>query len=160
MDTLGGPSPEEVSPGDPRVRDLIETHLALMYEITPVKSVHAMNADALTTSGARFFAVFEGGEAVAMGALKSLGDGSRGEIKSMHVRAAMRGRGLADRILAHLLRVARDAGMTEVLLETGEGHHFAAARAFYARHGFAICAPFEGYTDDPESAFMRLALDP
>jgi putative acetyltransferase len=35
---------------------------------------------------------------------------------------------------------------------------FIAARALYARAGFVICGPFEGYRDDPNSVFMTKAL--
>ncbi|MCB1340428.1 MAG: GNAT family N-acetyltransferase [Pseudooceanicola sp.] len=147
-----------IAPTDPRVLPLIETHLALMQATSPAESVHALPAAKLAEGGVRFFAILEGDEAVAMGALKPLGDG-RGEIKSMHVRQAHRGRGLADQMLRHLLAVAREAGMAEVLLETGSRPAFAPARAFYARHGFTECAPFVGYAEDVESVFMRLPLD-
>lgn len=33
-----------------------------------------------------------------------------------------------------------------------------AARALYARAGFAECGPFEGYHEDPNSVFMTKAL--
>ena len=112
-----------------------------------------MDAGALADAGARFFAVFEGEEAVAMGALKAL-SGSEGELKSMHVRSDRRGQGLADAVLGRLLEVARRAGMARVNLETGSQEAFAPARAFYARHGFTFCAPFEGYVEDPNSVFM------
>ena len=155
MDALSGPV--EVSPTDPRVRPLIDTHLELMLGSSPPESAHAMQAEDLEASGARFFAIFDEDTAVAMGALKPL-DAGRGEIKSMHVRAAWRGGGLADRILSHLLAVAREQGLREVLLETGARDGFAAARAFYERHGFGFCAPFEGYVEDRESVFMSLQL--
>ena len=96
-----------IAPTDPRVLPLIETHLALMQATSPAESVHALPAAKLAEGGVRFFAILEGDEAVAMGALKPLGDG-RGEIKSMHVRQAHRGRGLADQMLRHLLAVARE----------------------------------------------------
>ncbi len=38
-------------------------------------------------------------------------------------------------------------------------HHFAAARAFYARHGFVDCPAFGDYIADPNSVFMTLRLD-
>ena len=156
--------PVEIAPTDPRVLPLIQTHLALMRELTPEQSVHAMDAGALEAGGARFFAIFDGGEAVAMGALRPLGpvngETGHGEIKSMHVRERMRGQGLADAMLAHLLAVARQEGMGRVSLETGARPAFAPARAFYARHGFAACPPIEGYKDDPESVFMTMTLDP
>ncbi|GHF37234.1 GNAT family N-acetyltransferase [Seohaeicola zhoushanensis] len=147
-----------IAPTDPRVLPLIETHLTLMHATSPRESVHALPPELLSAGGVRFFAILQEDAAIAMGALKPLGNG-QGEIKSMHVREAHRGRGLADRMLAHLIAEARAAGMTEVLLETGSRPAFAPARAFYARHGFTECPPYVGYAADVESTFMRLPLD-
>ena len=152
MDALT-PDIIEIAPTDPRVAGLIEAHLTLMRASSPACSVHAMEASDLAEAGARFFAVFDGDEAIAMGALKAL-TGPKGEIKSMHVRADKRGQGLADRVLGHLLQAARDAGWTRVSLETGSQEAFFPARQFYARHGFSNCGPFEGYGVDPNSVFM------
>ncbi len=116
-----------------------------------------MEADALAAAGVRFFAVFDAGDAVAMGALKALSDGS-GELKSVHVRSDRRGQGLADAVLGRLMDAAREAGMWRVNLETGSQSAFAPARAFYARHGFGFCDPFEGYVEDPSSVFMTRAV--
>ncbi len=147
----------EVAPSDPALLPLIERHLELMYASSPACSVHAMDAGRLAEAGVRFFAILDGREAVAMGALKSLA-GSDGEVKSMHVRADHRGGPFADAILTRLLGVARETGMARVSLETGSQEAFAPARAFYARHGFSTCRPFEGYVEDPNSVFMTLAL--
>jgi putative acetyltransferase len=76
----------------------------------------------------------------------------------MHVRDDRRGRGLADRVLERIVEAAREAGLTRLSLETGSQDAFAPARAFYARHGFAFCGPFEGYVDDPNSVFMTRAI--
>lgn len=143
----------EVFPTDPVLAPLIARHLELMYASSPACSVHAMDAEKLAEAGVRFFAAFHHNEAVAMGAIKRL-SGDAGELKSMHVLAEQRGRGLADAILSRLLSVAREAGMTRVSLETGSQDAFAPARAFYARHSFSYCPPFEGYVEDANSVFM------
>ena len=142
-----------VKPTDPLLAPLIARHLELMYASSPACSVHAMDAAAMAEAGVRFFAVIDKEVALAMGALKQL-SASHGEVKSMHVRADRRSEGLADAILGHILDAAREAGLTQVSLETGSQEAFAPARAFYSRHGFALCPPFEGYTDDPNSVFM------
>ncbi|MBT8425485.1 MAG: GNAT family N-acetyltransferase [Silicimonas sp.] len=128
-----------------------------MRASSPACSVHAMEAADLEERGVRFFALLDDGEAVAIGALKAISD-HHGELKSMHVRQDRRGRGLAAIILATLLDAARLAGMTRVSLETGSQEVFAPARAFYGRHGFSTCAPFEGYGPDPSSFFMTMEL--
>ncbi len=156
MDTLAADI-RAVDPTDPAIAPLIKRHLTLMHASSPACSVHAMDAARLAESGVRFFAAFEAGEAVAMGALKLLSDG-HGELKSMHVRDDQRGRGLADEILRRLVDAASAAGINRLSLETGSQDAFAPARAFYARHGFEDCAPFEGYVEDPNSVFMSRSL--
>ena len=153
MDAL---TPIAVSPTDPRILPLIETHLTLMYASSPACSVHAMKPEDLAKD-ARFFAIFEGEDPIAMGALKAV-SATHGELKSMHVRQAHRGLGLAQMMLERLLEEARAAGMGRVSLETGSQPVFAPARAFYARHGFEECSPFEGYVEDPASVFMTRAI--
>ncbi len=111
----------------------------------------------MAEAGVRFFAAFDQGQPVAMGALKSLG-GEHGELKSMHVIEERRGQGLADAVLSRLIDEARAAGMERVSLETGSQPVFHAARAFYRRHGFSDCPPFEGYVEDPHSTFMTRTL--
>lgn len=147
----------EVAPADPALESLIKRHLELMYASSPACSVHAMDAQAMSEAGVRFFAAFEGDAAVAMGALKTL-TGGDGELKSMHVLAERRGSGLAQQILNHLVEAARTSGMQRISLETGSQDVFAPARAFYARAGFTYCEPFEGYELDPHSVFMTCEL--
>lgn len=93
-----------------------------------------------------------------MGALSLLGDGTA-EIKSMHTLDAARGQGHGKAMLIHLIAAGREAGLTALYLETGSGAAAEAARALYGRLGFVDCPPFGSYDPDPESVFMRLALD-
>lgn len=154
MDAL---TPQAISPTDPRVLPLIERHLTFARASSPACSVHAMEPDDLSEADATFFVVFDGEEAIAMGAIKPI-DAHHGEVKSMHVHACHRGRGLADAILLSLLEQGRADGYRRVSLETGSQDVFAPARAFYLRHGFVVCPPFEGYVEDPASVFMTREL--
>ncbi|MGQ0566193.1 MAG: GNAT family N-acetyltransferase [Gemmobacter sp.] len=128
-------------------------HTERMHEDTPPESIHMMDAGALAAPGIRFFVMREGGLAIGMGAYKRLA-GDHAEVKSMHVLAEMRGRGLARMLLDHLVAAARGDGIARLSLETGAQASFAGARAFYEQAGFAYCGPFEGYCADPMSAFM------
>ena len=150
-----------LAPADPEAPALdllFARHEAAMHEDTPPESIHMLPRAALKAEGTRFYALtLPDGTAVAMGALKPLGDGA-GEIKSMHVLAEHRGAGLSRAVLAQLLEAAREAGMARVSLETGSQAGFAPARALYAAAGFVPCGPFGDYRDDPNSAYMTLAL--
>lgn len=149
--------PERPTGADLRL--LFERHTAAMFEETPPESIHMMDAAGLDVAGVSFFVMREDGRAIGMGAFKRLSDPSQGEIKSMHVLAECRGRGLARMMLDHLVAEARAAGMTRLWLETGTQPGFAAARALYLGAGFTECPPFEGYVLDPNSVFMTKALD-
>lgn len=136
---------------------LFERHTLAMHEDTPPESIHMMDASGLDTPDVAFFVMRDAGRPVGMGAFKQI-DAGHAEIKSMHVLAEERGRGLAVQLLDHLVEQAHAAGYRRLSLETGVQPGFAAARALYARAGFAGCPPFEGYTDDPNSCFMTRAL--
>lgn len=146
-----------VRPDDPALAPLIEGHLALMRASSPACSVHAMDTEALIAAGVAFFALYEAGIPMAFGALKAIAP-DHAEIKSMHVVREARGRGLARRLLDHLLDTARETGCRRVSLETGSQEVFGPARSLYASAGFETCPPFEGYGPDPNSVFMTRVL--
>lgn len=144
-------------PVSPHVLPLLQRHLDLMHASSPPESVHALDPSALDTSDVAFFTLREGDAVLAMGAVKRIDDG-HAEIKSMHVVAEARGRGLARTMLDHLLTQAQTLGYTRLSLETGVEPVFAPARSLYASVGFTHCGPFEGYTLDPNSVFMTRAI--
>ena len=149
-----------IRPDDVRSEDviaLLNAHLTLMRSLSPPESVHALDLDGLRASNITFWRADQGGELVGCGALKAL-DTTSGEIKSMHVAAAHRGKGFAAALLEHVIGEARGRGYQQLLLETGSQPGFQAARSLYARYGFIECGPFEDYTNDPNSYFMTLQL--
>lgn len=145
------------SPLAAEVLPLLQRHLEMMWATSPPESVHALDPVALAAADVTFFTLREGDAVLGMGALRQI-DSRHGEIKSMHVVAEARGRGLARLLLDHLVAEARAAGYGRLSLETGVEAAFAPARALYARAGFMPCPPFEGYTIDPNSVFMTRAL--
>lgn len=140
-------------PVSPQVLPLLQRHLDLMHAASPPESVHALDPEALDTPDVAFFTLHEGDAVLGMGAVKRI-DAGHAEIKSMHVVAEARGRGLARVLLDHLLAEAQTLGYSRLSLETGVEPVFAPARALYERAGFAYCGPFEGYGEDPNSVFM------
>jgi putative acetyltransferase len=136
---------------------LMQRHTADMHADTPPESIHMMDAGQLAIPDVAFYVMREEGQPVAMGAFKRI-DAGHAEIKSMHVLAEARGRGLSRRMLDHLVSEARAAGFTRLSLETGVQPTFIAARALYAKAGFSECPPFEGYGPDPNSVFMTKEL--
>jgi putative acetyltransferase len=145
------------SPLGPDLALLMQRHTADMHAQTPPESIHMMDAGQLATPEVSFFVLREEGQPIAMGAFKRIADG-HGEIKSMHVLAEHRGRGLSRAMLAHLVDQAQTAGLHRLSLETGAEPIFAPARGLYERAGFTYCGPLEGYVLDPNSVFMTKVL--
>ncbi len=151
----------EADPTSDALRPVIEAHFAHSETAGPAESNHTMDASGLAGPGIRFWAMFDAEQAIGCGALKALPDGTA-EVKSVHVVVAARGRGLARAMMAHLSDVARSEGMQALVLETGAAHlpDYDAARKLYEALGYSYCGPIFGYSEDPNSAFMRLALEP
>lgn len=139
------------------VLPLLQRHLDLMWSASPPESVHALDPQDLAAPGIAFYTLREGEMVLGIGAVKRI-DATHAEIKSMHVVAEARGRGLARVLLEHIMDEARALGYRRLSLETGVEDVFAPARALYANAGFVQCPPFEGYWNDPHSYFMTRSL--
>lgn len=141
----------------PAVQALLAEHLADMHATSPAESVHALDLAGLSSPSVTVWTLWSGSELLGCAALKEL-SAVEGEIKSMRTAPAARGRGMAGRMLSHVLSEARTRGYRRVSLETGSEEFFAPARRLYARHGFVECAPFGDYGPDPLSVFMTREL--
>jgi len=142
---------------DPHVVELVQIHHAKSVAESPPGSSHTLDLSDLRSPDIRFWAMWNAAALVGLGALKELSV-DHGEIKSMHVVEAKRGRGAGSVMLRHIIGEARARGMSRLSLETGALPYFAAARALYQNHGFVECAPFGDYKPDPASVFMTLDL--
>jgi len=141
----------------PAVRALLAEHLAEMRATSPPESVHALDLAELSTPRMTVWTLWEGEHVLGCAALAILST-AEGEIKSMRTTATARGRGVAARMLAHVLDEARARGLQRMSLETGAEEFFAPARRLYERFGFTSCPPFGAYRDDPLSVFYTRAL--
>ncbi|MCC5670924.1 GNAT family N-acetyltransferase [Nostoc sp. CHAB 5784] len=128
-----------------------------MHEITPLESVHALELEALRSPDITFWTAWDGEELLGCGALKELSSTS-GEIKSMRTAKAYRRKGVASKILEHIIKESQRRGYDCLNLETGAIPEFAPARALYTRYGFEYRGPFAEYIDDPNSVFMTKKL--
>ena len=90
-----------------------------------------------------FLVAEQAGELIATGALLPEGAGVMRVVR-MSVRRDLRGQGIGKRILAALLTAARDAGCTQVVLETTST--WTDAVAFYRRSGFRVVDVRDGET--------------
>lgn len=149
-----------IKPGDldsPEVIALLEAHLEQMRAQSPAESVHALDIEGLKAKGVTFWTLWLEESLVGCAALKALSP-DHGEIKSMHVLKAHRGKGLSEALLKHILANARNRGMKRLSLETGAPQEFKPAQMLYAKYGFVTCPPFGDYKLDPFSLFMTLEI--
>ena len=143
----------------PEIAAFLQAHLDDMRAVSPPESKHALDLDGLKAPTITFWSAYDEQTLVGCGAIKELGpDG--GEIKSMRVHGAARGRGVGSAILRHLITIARGRGYRYLKLETGSMAFFTPAHALYRKHGFVDCEPFGDYRSDPNSLFMALHIEP
>ena len=136
---------------------LLKAHKADLAQHSPPESCHALDLDGLRAIDVTFWSVWEGDTLLGCGALKQL-DATHGEIKSMRTVSGYVRKGVAARLMRHILQEARGRNYRRLSLETGSMEVFEPARALYERFGFEECGPFADYVEDPYSMFMTIAL--
>lgn len=139
------------------VHALLNEHLQNMYELSPAESVHALDLDKLRKPDITFWCAWDGPVLLGCGALKEL-DSKHGEVKSMRTPAALRRKGAAKALLAHIIDAAKARRYERLSLETGSVDAFKPAQRLYESVGFEYCGPFGDYASDPNSVFMTMRL--
>lgn len=142
--------------GEP-TRALLALHLAGMHANSPPGSVSALDLSGLQVPGVTVWTVWQGGEAVAVGALKDLGEG-HGELKSMRTHPDHLRKGASSWLLDHIVAEAKARGWTRLSLETGSGPAFDAALALYRKRGFVDGKAFSDYERSSFNQFLHLQL--
>lgn len=139
------------------VAELINEHLSGMRLTSPPESIHALGLEQLRKHEITFWTAWEDSQLLGCGALKNL-QNQHGEIKSMRTASAHLRKGVAKRMLQHILTEAKQKGYRRLSLETGSQGAFAPARKLYESFGFQYCPPFADYRVDPNSVFMTLEI--
>ncbi|WP_456268788.1 GNAT family N-acetyltransferase [Kushneria sp. AK178] len=137
---------------------LIHEHVTDLAGHSPAENCHAMPLEALRAPDVTLWSVWEGDALAGCGALRTL-DETHGEIKSMRTASTHLRRGVAAKLLDHIIREARARGFKRLSLETGPQDIFAPSRSLYARFGFETCPPFGTYLESPYSVFMTKTLE-
>lgn len=140
------------------VIDLLIEHRRSMFEHSPPDSVHALDTDELKADNITFWSAWDGDNLMGCGALKEL-DTTHGEVKAMRTAADHLRKGVAKRILDHIVAEARERNYQRISLETGTADAFEAARRLYEKSGFEYCGPFGDYAEDPHSVFLTRILN-
>lgn len=145
---------ERTDPRHPQAMALLGQSHALMQSLFPPEDNFYLDIDDLVSPDIHFFTARQGDEILGTGALLVAPD--YGEVKSMFVSEAARGKGVAAALLRQIEDTARDEGLAMLKLETGKTLH--AAHRLYARHGFTECGAFGGYETAKSSVFMQKVL--
>lgn len=141
----------------PEVAALLREHLLGMTLHSPPESIHALDLASLRKPDITFWSAWQGSALMGCGALKEL-DPRHGEVKSMRTASAHLRKGVAARLLEHIIDEAKRRSYARLSLETGSMEAFAPAHKLYASRGFEPCRPFADYVEDPYSVFMTRAI--
>ncbi|WP_127529447.1 GNAT family N-acetyltransferase [Paenibacillus kobensis] len=139
-----------------KIAELIKEHFESM-QADSLESCHALDLTGLRSPEITFWSVWDREELLGCGALKELNK-THGEIKSMRTASDHLRKGVARTLLEHIIGQAKERGYTKISLETGSSDLFKPAVHLYERLGFEYCAPFEDYTEDPNSIYMTMDL--
>jgi putative acetyltransferase len=137
------------------IRRMVAALNETLLGLTPREFCHHLTVEQMADADTTLCVAREDGAVVSMGALKRHGDGI-GEVKRMYTLPDHQGHGLGGQILAEIEIIARQEGLTRLVLETG--NNFAAAARVYARGGFTPCGPVLDYPPSPHTAFYDKAL--
>lgn len=137
---------------------LLREHLAAMEPTAPPESRHALDLNGLRGPDITFWAMWDGDLLAGVGAMKQLTP-THAEIKSMKTAPGFLRKGVASRLLRHIIDDATARGYMQLSLETGSMPFFEPARKLYERFGFQACPPFGSYVTDPNSVFMTKYLE-
>ncbi|MFC3852903.1 GNAT family N-acetyltransferase [Salinispirillum marinum] len=139
------------------IAEFLQQHINDMRSVSPPESKHALDLEGLRAPDITFWSLYDGDQLVGCAALKEL-DVDHGEVKSMRVKASVRGQGIGSKLVSHVVQEAMNRQYRSIALETGSMPFFEPARALYLKHGFSYCGPFGSYKEDPYSVFMELRL--
>ncbi len=144
--------------GSPESRRLIlalDDYLTGLYP--PENNFLDVAADELTDKRGTFLIAWEDGVAVGCGAVRRISSTSA-EIKRMFVVPSARERGIGGNILADLEAWAIAAGMTRIVLKTGDCQ--GEAMRLCERFGFVAIPCFGKYADSKSSRCFEKILVP
>ena len=143
------------SPLQDEVRELIAELNAALLELTPPEFCFHLSVEQMAGPATSLFIAREDGRAVACGALHRH-EGGVAEVKRMYTRPSHRGRRIGQMVVDRIEELARQEGISRLVLETGDRHP--AAWIVYERAGFSRCGPVLDYPDSQWSVFYEKNL--
>jgi putative acetyltransferase len=143
------------SPLQDDIRELIAELNATLLDLTPPEFCFHLTVEQMASPATTLFVARDDGRAVACGALHRH-EGGVAEVKRMYTRPSHRGRKIGQMIVERIETLARQEGISKLVLETGDRHP--AAWTVYERAGFTRCGPVLDYPDSQWSVFYEKNL--
>jgi putative acetyltransferase len=146
------------SPLQDDIRELVRDLNAYLRPLSPPEFQFQMTVEQMAGPQTTLFVARDAdGRAVAMGALK-VETADMAEVKRMYTRPELRGQRVGAAILERIEALARQKGITQLMLETGSVAGFEPAHRLYARAGFTPRGAFLDYPESAYSAFFEKSL--
>lgn len=140
------------------VRAMVSELNATMIPLTPREFQFQLTAEQMAEASVTVLVARDAaGRSVGMASLKEHGDGL-GEVKRMFTLPEVRGQRVGSMLLQRIEALARERGLTRLVLETGEAPGFEAAWRVYERGGFQVCGAVLDYPDSGYSRFYDKKL--
>ncbi|PYE89682.1 GNAT family N-acetyltransferase [Phyllobacterium leguminum] len=142
------------------VRGLVDQLNAHLLPFAPIEYQFTLTVEQMADPDTTVFVARDGdGRAVGCGALK-VHSPEIGEVKRMYTLPEVRGLRVGSALLDSITRLARDKGLSQLVLETGPVPGFESAWRLYERAGFTRCGVVLDYPDSEYSAFFEKRLSP
>jgi putative acetyltransferase len=146
------------TPLQDEIRALVAELNAYMIPLTPREFQFQMTVEQMAESATTLFVARNAdGQAIGMGALKEHDD-DLGEVKRMYTLPEVRGERVGTQLLGYIENLAREKGLSRLVLETGEAPGFEPAWRLYERGGFTVCGAVLDYPDSGYSRFYEKKL--
>lgn len=140
------------------IKQLLQDHHDDMLKHSPPESVHALDLSSLKASDVTFWTAWFDDELAGCCALKKLNE-KHAELKSMRTSQQFLRKGVAARLLTHMITTAKAQSYERISLETGTMNAFVPAQKLYKSFGFEECQPFSTYQEDPFSLFLTKTIE-
>jgi putative acetyltransferase len=140
------------------VRALVAALNAYLTPLTPREFQFQMTAEQMAEPTVTVLVARDAsGRPVGMGSLKDHGGGV-GEVKRMFTLPEVRGQRIGAQLLERIETLARQRGITRLVLETGEAPGFEPAWRVYEQSGYTRCGPVLDYPDSGHNRFYEKQL--
>lgn len=137
------------------VRRLVGQLNDYLIPLSPLEFQWKMTVEEMAEPNTSLFvARDEDGRAIGMGAL-CVHSPEMGEVKRMWTDPAVRGKRVGSTLLAAIEDLAKQRGLTILMLETGSVAAMPEAHRLYTRGGFTLRGPYLDYPESPHSVFYE-----